>query len=298
MGTFKEIIAEFGNIDENKESELKCKKEIESLFRVCQRYAGYLDITASAVPVLQNFFEEGQYFTDKKRRKAQKDKIHSNKLDIMAKLHIEFVWMVYQKQYGGIYGKHTEKMFIRELVDNVNYKKNLDKMWDEVFPGGSGDMAAIKDTAKYSINKWKSRETGELRIRDLRLDSLHAVMKKLDRNLESHVDMEESVQRIISEDVLLDILEYLKVKSYPGVLFTVAPVRRALTDGRSKKYFNQDFYYKLSELEQHVDYLRMLLNDYKDTQKDFENSLEEYYKNQGGKIEPKFKVGTVVLDEK
>ena len=264
-----EIVKELDSISEETPMTAQAKDLSKVFFKICREFSWYEGLrveTKKARNVLQNYLDEGEGLA-KRKKKKKRDKADS--VMIASKLYIEFFWKEYEKSHK-IYEKKLQKKFF----ENIEF--DFDLKWNESFICGN-KIDELKEDVKDSITEWRVSHTQVEDIKNLHLENLHTAMEQFGRGLElPERSTESSVIEILTPQILSRMLEYLKVRNYPGYIFTVAPINSALWCGEPKssvgKYFNREYEYNLTELKEYISKLGELYNEYVETS----NVIQKY----------------------
>lgn len=225
-----------------------------AFLKSCQDYVRLYDINEGFLDckkVLQEYID-----ADRSEKEVR--------LDMEDKLYVEFFAHIYNEGYKDMCS----------WEEAVKYDKISDVILADYFHGKTSVFTRNIDKVlgknfDYSLKRWD-------------LTNLHQAMGKLENALMKTPEptIENSVERLISEERLDDILYFLDDDNIPGVIFTIAPMTRALTDGAYRKFvagrkrkgafFNLKSEYNLKELREHIDKYKDLYERYTDTREELQ----------------------------
>lgn len=234
MNYYEEITEELKTVPEG----VKIADAVNGLFQTCQKYAwlhGMNEAVNPAKNVLQNYFEEGEGITN---QPIKEERARRQSLSIPTKLYIEFSCNLYTKYYTD----KTEKDFFKEIINSYNRQEKIkqlllecNKSQKEKLFSNEKELISLANAIDSSIHEWMDFDNATC-MKNLSLEKLHNAMKIVDDVDSSMPSIAESVEEIIVADILQSILDDLRNKQYPSVLFTVAPITKALTIGKVSNY--------------------------------------------------------------
>ncbi len=229
------------------------KKYVEeaviSLFDACHSYYNlykiYNDIT-TVMPSIKNYVDIVDYLYGKRR----KNKAHKKyKMDIEEMLYIEFFTEVYTKHY-------SKKYSWSDIINNPYLR--VPEIMEDFLKGNNNSITSqiIKSFSKYYDNDSS---------RKVNLEKVHKAMQQISNALTiSSSNMEESVEKVLSHEILESLYNNAKQGTVQGaiyIFFKVAQVRKSLTYGRytncvTKKnkngFFNLSCEFNLEELKIYI----------------------------------------------
>lgn len=278
---YYEIQKELQKLADNREDSRKAKSATRFLLHMCQKYLWLYEVNGkieSAKNVLQNYLDSEDCLA---QRKLKKDRKRNTSLGIVSKLYIEFFWKAYEGHYKKEYGTKTERTFIDSFVNDIDSNKKFDKAWEDIFPDADAVTKSVKAWVNNAIKEWSEYDNAN-HIKSLKLDNLHTAMDLLKEGLELPIpEIADSVEEVLTPEILDIILEHLKEGRYPHCLFTVAPITRALTTGKPSSYagtfFNMEYQYNLTELKRYIDRLKEISEEYTEEKQELDKILEQYH---------------------
>lgn len=280
---YNEIMDELEQIPEGAVFAQRTKSAMLSLFKICQRYLTYYEMNQklnSAKGVLDNYLNAEDCLNT---RKQKGDREREPSLNITSKLYIEFFWEKYKEHYNNKGEKNVERKFFNEIINGGNIGRAIDKAWGEIFSDSKKDMNSLKESVIDSIMEWASYDNATY-IKNLNLSNLHNAMIDFEKGIKITVpSIEESIEIVIAPDILDFFLDCLRDEAYPSCLFTIAPMARALFDGKINSYIkgNTTVYFNfvkghehnLSQLEKYINVLQGLYDEYIEVRTEIEEYL-------------------------
>ena len=263
MKNYQEII-ELINTKKEKEEYLK---QLNSLFYLCKNFNWKYQINEkvnSIKPVIQCYMDEEDLITHNKRKKNQVKK-SINETSMVDKIYAEIYTKVYDKYYKGD----------KSWNDAISDDKVIDKI-SEHFSKAGVLPKHMKQAIKLVYNDDRD-------LYKINLDSLHKAMNVLSDALNTpEPSIKESVDAVIMEETLEELYSFIEYDNKVGLLFEIAPIRRALKSGAYKSYyrnekshkqhyFNLECEYNYDELSSYIEALYELQEEYTNTMNLFKN---------------------------
>lgn len=251
------------------------KRAFYSFTTLCQRFYKFYQINEELAPVkniLKSLMDKNSTYYLTKKGEGVEETEETNSDNI----YIEFEHKIYAGIFQRIYDKYykTPKKFSWEKAVTKDEYINL------IISEHLADLPDyIKKEVRDSIKKVYFNSS-----RRINYDNIANAMDTVKRTLEIPTpSIEESVEDLIAPSMLDTMLMYLKSEPV-GFFFTIAPIRRALTDGTYHKYYagnksNKDIFfnlnsqYNLLELERYIDTVYDLLERYTLIVSEFENII-------------------------
>lgn len=273
MDTYTEIKEKLQDYKKNGSTEKRqAVRSVETLFRLCQQYWSCRpDNFNDVIPVLM----------DKLELSTTSDR--KNELTITQKLYIEFLYKIYLLYYGD---SQNTKYNFHILANQKNVKKftidEIEKLMEAIFISEEIDDFDVK-MMKVSVNDWKYNVEYDVYFSKLHMENLHRVMHILqeifDSPDQSLPDEKYCVEKTLTPIFLENINSWLSNDANdPLVLFTLAPITRALYDGRPYSYTmaktkNKDRSYIQDGIVHNYKYIK----EYYDAVKDLYDEYMETY---------------------
>lgn len=296
MDYYSEIMKELDLLPSDSYYE-NIKRGCGALFSACHKYARVCKISEDidgVKNVLSNYMDEENLLKNiarerkweaEKREEPQKDsngiRKRSKGLDMITKLYIECFWKCYKKYYKS----KSKDDFCEEVIVPCKKGKSMKKIWDEIFSKGEKMNLSYLSLTR-AFDEWFDLNMNAKGLDELNLDNLHNAMDVLGKSLNTtDISIEDSVEEVLHIGVLEYILSALKMKKYPHCQFLIAPVTRALTTGEIKSYtpstgntsiyFNVKSEYNLAVLQEYIEKLQDLYDEYIETKQELEKIIYE-----------------------
>lgn len=264
----------------------------EYLATLCQQFCQYQSIydhIKPASPVLTQYRSAECRLT-----KGEDKKTEEESLSILEKLSIELLWKLYLKSKNVAKEdentltsnelesykctiKSLDSSFINTFVLSISYKKNFEQFWKSLFDGTSFMNHYSKSDIVDALEHWSILNCRS--VQSLNLSGLHSAMKLVDEGIKlPQIGKAESMEELISDELLDYFLESAKAENFVNILFQSAPTIRAIHDGKIAsaypKYLKHTYEYNLEKLKAYIEEMKDLLTVYTDVM----NDLEEFAK--------------------
>ena len=274
IDTYTEIKEKLQDYKKNGSTgEMQVVQSVETLFRLCQQYWNCRpDNFDEVIPVLM----------DKLELSTTSDR--KNELTITQKLYIEFLYKIYLFYYGD--NQNTKDNF--HILAN-NKRNNIEgftidgirKLMDAIFISEKVNDLDVK-MMKASVNAWKYNVEYVVYFQKLHMENLHRVMHILQENFDSPnqilPDEKYCVEKTLSPIFLENLSSWLSNDAHvPLVLFNLAPITRALYDGRpysytmaktknkNRSYIQDGIVHNYKYIKEYYDAIKDLYDEYMET---------------------------------
>lgn len=212
----------------------------EYLATLCQQFCqcqSIYDHIKPASPVLTQYRSAECRLTKGKDKKTEE-----NRLSILEKLSIELLWKLYLKSKNVIEEyestitskgtiKSLDSSFINTFVHSSSYKKNFEQFWESLFDGTSFMNHYSKSDIVDALERWSILNCRS--VQSLNLSGLHLAMELVDEGIEfPQMGKAESMEELISDELLDYFLESAKAENFVNILFQSAPTIRAIHNGK------------------------------------------------------------------
>lgn len=252
----------------------------EYLATLCQQFCqcqSIYDHIKPASPVLT------QYRSAKCRlTKGEDKKTEEDSLSILEKLSIELLWKLYLKSQNVIEEdestitskctiKSLESSFINTFVLSISYKKNFEQFWKSLFDGTSFMNHYSKSDIVDALEHWSILNCRS--VQSLNLSGLHSAMKLVEEGIKlPQMGKAESMEKLISDELLDYFLESAKAENFVNILFQSAPTIRAIHDGKIAsaypKSLKKPYEYNLEKIDSYIEEMKVLLTVYNEVMND------------------------------
>lgn len=252
----------------------------EYLATLCQQFCqcqSIYDHIKPASPVLTQYRSAECRLTKGKDKKTEE-----NRLSILEKLSIELLWKLYLKSKNVIEEyestitskgtiKSLDSSFINTFVHSSSYKKNFEQFWESLFDGTSFMNHYSKSDIVDALERWSILNCRS--VQSLNLSGLHLAMELVDEGIEfPQMGKAESMEELISDELLDYFLESAKAENFVNILFQSAPTIRAIHDGKIAsaypKYLKKTYEYNLEKIDSYIEEMKDLLTVYNDVMND------------------------------
>lgn len=274
IDTYTEIKEKLQDYKKNSSTgELKVVQSVETLFRLCQQYWSYRP---------ENFDEVIPSLMDKVELNTTSNR--KNELTITQKLYIEFLYKIYLAYYGD--SKNTKDRFHifankRNNTDEKFRTAEIKKLMKGVFiPEKVNDLDV--DMMKEAVDAWKDNVEYEVYFQNLHMENLHRVMHILQETFDTPnqilPDEKYCIEKTLTPVFLENLNSWLSNDAnVPLVLFNLAPITRALYDGRpysytmaktrneNRSYIQDGIVKNYKYIKKYYDAIRELYDEYMDT---------------------------------
>lgn len=110
-------------------------------------------------------------------------------------------------------------------------------------------------------------------VQSLNLSGLHSAMKLVEEGIKlPQMGKAESMEKLISDELLDYFLESAKAENFVNILFQSAPTIRAIHDGKIAsaypKYLKKPYEYNLEKIDSYIEEMKVLLTVYNDVMND------------------------------
>lgn len=214
--------------------------------------------------------------------KGEDKKAEEDSLSILEKLSIELLWKLYLKSQNVVEEdkststskgtlKSLESSFINTFVHSFSYRENFEKFWESLFDGTSFMNHYSKLDILDALEHWSMLNCRS--IQSLNLSGLHSAMKLVDEGIKlPQMGKAESMEALISDELLNYFLESAKQQNFVNILFQSAPTIRAIHDGKIAsaypKYLKKTYEYNLEKIDSYIEEMKDLLTVYNDVMND------------------------------
>lgn len=241
-------------------------KAINTLCRICQQYYHkYLirEKMKSAEQIFKNDFDETEYMA---QRKLDMYKDKRLRFTVSEKLYLEFMGEIYDKYYAN-------EMKYDELINSLSFDENIAKCFKIVPTQLINKLTDIMEIiSKYSEVKEYDPLISYIYERH-NFSYIHNAMNVIKDALKLPVPaIELSVEKVIVQDKLEMIVNYLMQDNIAGALFTAAKMTRALSEGKCYSYTSMSGHsvvclnylceYNLKEMEKRIESIKNFVESY------------------------------------
>ena len=242
MKNYQEIIDSI-NTKKEKEDYLK---QLNSLFYLCKNFYWKYQINEkvnSIKSAIQCYLDEEDLITHNKRKKNQVQK--SNKeISMVEKIYAEIYTKVYDKYYK------SDILWNDAISDDEKIEQIISEHFSNVLP------KHMKQAIKLVYNDDRD-------LYKIDLDSLHKAMNVLSDELNTpEPSIKESVDAVIMGETLEELYSFIEHDNRVGLLFEIAPIRRALKSGTYKSYYRNEKSHKQHYFNLKCEYNYDKLNSY------------------------------------
>lgn len=110
-------------------------------------------------------------------------------------------------------------------------------------------------------------------VQSLNLSGLHSAMKLVEEGIKlPQMGKAESMEKLISDELLDYFLESAKAENFVNILFQSAPTIRAIHDGKIAsaypKSLKKPYEYNLEKIDSYIEEMKVLLTVYNDVMND------------------------------
>lgn len=242
---------------------------INTFCATCQKYYYYHLIREKmkkAERVLKNYFDESEYMA---QRKLDMDKEIKPSFSLVDKMYLEFLGEIYDEYY-------SDKMNYEEFINSNSFRENIAKCFIDV---PNTLVNRISDIWQYAEDNNLLDYVYDRHDFSFIHNSISEVREALCMSMPS-IDL--CVEKVIVPELLEKIVTCLRQKNVPGAIFTIAPISRALSEGRYYSYtsqkgntnvfFNISSDYNLKQLSKRIEDIKQFVASYEEAM----NELNKY----------------------